>query len=48
MSIVKVRKDVVFLKEKWNVAIRRAHKHVMFLIKKGGTSILKIRREVTL
>ena len=48
MSIVKVRKGVVFRKEKLDVAIRRPHKHVMFLIKKGGTSILKIRRDVTL
>jgi hypothetical protein len=33
MSIVKVRKDVMFLKEKWDVAVRTPHKHVTFLIK---------------
>jgi hypothetical protein len=31
MSIVKVRKDI-FLKEKCDVAKRRPHKHVTFLI----------------
>ena len=35
MTILKVRNDVVFMKEKWDVAVRRAHLHVMYLIKKG-------------
>ena len=47
MSIVKVRKAALFLREKWDLAIRRAHKYLTFLIKNGGTSILKIRRDVT-
>jgi hypothetical protein len=47
MSIVKVRNDVLFLKEACDVAIRRPHKYVKFLTKKGGTSILKVHRDVT-
>ena len=43
-----VRKDVMFLKEKWDVSIRRPHNHITFLIEKGGKFILKIRRDVTL
>ena len=38
----------MFLQEKWDVAIRRPHKHVTRLIKKVGTSIMKIRRVLTL
>jgi hypothetical protein len=34
-SIIKIRKDVVFLKEMCDVSIRRQHKHVAFLIKNG-------------
>jgi len=30
---VKVRKDVVFLMEEWDVAIRKPHKLVTFLLK---------------
>ena len=46
MPIVKVvRIDVMFLKEKWRVAIRRPHKRITFLIKKGGTTILNICRD---
>jgi len=48
MSIVKVRKDVMILKVKWNVSILSPHNHVTFLIKKGGISIPKIRTDVTL
>ena len=49
MSIVKVVGiAVMFLNEKWHVAIRRPHKHITFLIKKGGTTILNICRDVTL
>ena len=48
MAIVRVRKDVMLLKENWKVVIPRPHKHVTFLIKKVGTSILKLRRDVTL
>jgi hypothetical protein len=34
MSIMKVRKDVIFLKEKLDVAIRMPPKYVTILIKK--------------
>ena len=47
MSIVKARKDVIFLKKKLDVSIRRPSKHIRFLNKKGGTSIPKIRINVT-
>jgi hypothetical protein len=35
MAIVKVRKHVVFLKEECDVSIRRPHKRVKFLLKRG-------------
>ena len=48
MSIMKVRKDVMILQVKWNVAILSPYSHVKYLIKKGGISITKIRTDVTL
>ena len=30
---MKFPKDVMFLMEKWHVAIRKPHKHIMFLLK---------------
>ena len=42
---MKVRKEFMFLNEKWLVAVRRPHKHLTI---KKGTSLLKIRRDVTL
>ena len=48
MSIVKVSKEVMFEKEKWVVAVRRPHKYDKFLIKEGGTFIMKIVQNVTL
>jgi len=36
MSIMKLRKDVIFLKENLDVSIRTPPKHVTFLIKKGA------------
>jgi len=33
MSIVKFPKDVMFLKKKWHMAIRKPHKHVTCLLK---------------
>jgi len=36
MTILKVHKDVMFLKEELDVAKRRPHKHVTFLIRKGA------------
>ena len=47
-SVLTVRKDVMFLREMWDVAIRTPHKHVAILCLKNGTSILKIHRDVTL
>jgi hypothetical protein len=38
----------VLLKEQLAVAIWRPHKHVAVLIKKGGTFVLKIPKDVTL
>ena len=36
MSLVKVRKEVMFLEEKCHVSVGKPHKHVTFLIKKGA------------
>jgi hypothetical protein len=48
MCILKVRKEVVLLKEQLAVAIGRPHKHVTLMIKNGGTSVLKIPKDDTL
>jgi hypothetical protein len=48
MFIVRMCKDVLFVKEKSDISIWWPHKHVTCLFKKGGTSVLKIHRNVPL
>jgi len=48
VAILRIRKNVTLLEEKWDMTILRIRKDVTLLREKGTVAILRVRKDVTL